>query len=55
MLPRVPLIRPDAVQISLNEAASQYPDARNRNPSEFFDNRLVQEQESNGFIASLYR
>ena len=55
VLPRVPLIRPDAIQVSLDEAAGQHPDARNRSPSEFYDNRLVQEQEANGFIASLYR
>jgi ABC-type nitrate/sulfonate/bicarbonate transport system substrate-binding protein len=55
VLPRVPLIRPDAIQISLDEAAGQYPDARNRSSSDFYDNRLVQEQDANGFIASLYR
>jgi hypothetical protein len=55
VLPRVPLIRPDAIQISLDEAAGQYPDARNRSPSDFYDNRPVQEQDANGFIASLYR
>ncbi len=55
VLPRVPLIRPDAIQVSLDEAAGQYPDARTRSPSDFYDNHLVQEQEANGFIASLYR
>ncbi|HLH23575.1 MAG TPA: ABC transporter substrate-binding protein [Chloroflexota bacterium] len=54
VLPRVPLTRPDAIQVSLDEAAGQYPDARNRSPSDFYDNRLVQEQDANGFIASLY-
>jgi NitT/TauT family transport system substrate-binding protein len=55
VLPRVPFIRPDAIQVSLDEAAGQYPDAHNRRPGEFYDNHLVQEQDANGFIASLYR
>jgi hypothetical protein len=55
VLPRVPLVRDDAIQVSLDESAAQYPAARTRHPAEFYDNRLVQEQEANGFIASLYR
>lgn len=55
VLPRVPLVRADAVQLALEEAAAQYPAAAGRQPTEFYDNRLVQEQEANGFIASLYR
>jgi NitT/TauT family transport system substrate-binding protein len=55
VLPRVPLVRQDAVQLALDEAAAQHPEARTRNPADFYDNRLVQEQEANGFIASLYR
>jgi len=55
VLPRVPLVRQDAIQLALDEAAAQHPEARTRNPADFYDNRLVQEQEANGFIASLYR
>jgi NitT/TauT family transport system substrate-binding protein len=55
VLPRVPLTRPEAVQVSLDEAAGQYPEARTRSPADFYDNHLVQEQDASGFIASLYR
>jgi hypothetical protein len=43
------------VQLALEQAVAQYPDARTRRPAEFFDDRYLRELESSGFAASLYR
>jgi ABC-type nitrate/sulfonate/bicarbonate transport system substrate-binding protein len=54
-LSRVPYPSVDAIKLGLDQAAAQYPDASSRDPREFFDDRILHELESNGFVASLYR
>jgi hypothetical protein len=55
VLARVPYIRAEAVQLALELAAPQYPEARSRSPRDFYDDRLLRELEESGFIRGLYR
>jgi len=49
----VPLPRLDAMQTALELMAPDLPQARDANPRDFYDDRLVRELEASGFIASL--
>jgi hypothetical protein len=51
----VPYPLPDALRLALEQAVSAYPDAASRDPRDFYDDRLLREQEASGFVASLYR
>ena len=55
VMPRVPYPRAEAVQLALDLAAQQSPEARTRSPRDFFDDRFVRELDESGFIAGLYR
>jgi NitT/TauT family transport system substrate-binding protein len=55
VLARVPYLRAEAVQLALELAAPQYPEARSRSPRDFYDDRLLRELEESGFIGGLYR
>ncbi len=49
----VPLPRMEAMQTALELMAADLPQARDANPRDFYDDRLVRELEASGFIASL--
>ena len=55
MLSRVPYPRAEAVQLALDQAAAQQPEARARRPEDFYDDRPLRELEQSGFAAGLYR
>jgi ABC-type nitrate/sulfonate/bicarbonate transport system substrate-binding protein len=55
VLSRLPYPRAEAVQLALDQAAVQYPEARSHRPEDFFDDRLLRELEQRGFIDGLYR
>lgn len=54
VLARVPSIRLQAVQLALDIAGTQNPEAWTRAPGDFTDDRVLRELESSGFVASLY-
>jgi NitT/TauT family transport system substrate-binding protein len=51
---RVPLVKPEAFQFTINEIAERRPAAKQAKPEQFFDNRLVQELIGEGFFRSLW-
>jgi hypothetical protein len=55
VLGRVPYPRPAAIQLALDAVLAQNPSAATRPVGDFYDDRLLREQEDNGFVASLYR
>jgi NitT/TauT family transport system substrate-binding protein len=55
VLSRVPYPRAEAVQLALDQAAAQQPEARAHRPEEFFDDRPLRQVEQSGFVAGLYR
>ena len=55
VLSRVPYPRAEAVQLALDQAAAQQPEARARRPEDFYDDRPLRELEQSGFAAGLYR
>lgn len=51
---KVPLVKPQGFQVTLDEIAKKNPKARQAKPEQFFDNSLVQELIDEGFFASLW-
>jgi ABC-type nitrate/sulfonate/bicarbonate transport system substrate-binding protein len=51
----VPLPRLEAMQTALELMAPDLPQARDANPRDFYDDRLIRELEASGFIAALGR
>ena len=52
---RVPLTTDAGVQVVLDELARQIPKAREARPSDFYDNTLVEELASSGFIDQVFK
>jgi len=51
---KVPLVKPEAVQETINEIAQKRPQAKQAKPEQFFDNSLVQELIKEGFFKGLW-
>ncbi len=51
---KIPLVKRDAFQVTLDEIANKRPEARQAKPEQFYDNSLVQELINEGFFASLW-
>jgi NitT/TauT family transport system substrate-binding protein len=51
---KVPLVKPKAFQVTLEQSALKNPKAKQAKPEDFFDNSLVQELINEGFFASLW-
>jgi ABC-type nitrate/sulfonate/bicarbonate transport system substrate-binding protein len=51
---KVPLVKPKAFQVTLEQIALKNPKAKQAKPEEFFDNSLVQELVKEGFFSSLW-
>ncbi|HLH20905.1 MAG TPA: ABC transporter substrate-binding protein [Chloroflexota bacterium] len=55
VVPKVPLPTRDAIESAIELVALTNPEARNVDPTRFFDPRFVQELQDSGFIDSLYK
>ena len=53
-LEKIPLVRPAAIQVNLDEAAHRNPKAKQVKVEQFYDNSIVQELINEGFFASLW-
>jgi NitT/TauT family transport system substrate-binding protein len=51
---KVPLVKPQAFQVTLEESAKKNPKAKQAKAEQFYDNSLVQELINEGFFASLW-
>jgi len=51
---KLPLVKPQAFQVTLEESARNNPRARQAKPEQFYDNGLVQELIEEGFFAKLW-
>jgi ABC-type nitrate/sulfonate/bicarbonate transport system substrate-binding protein len=51
---KVPLVKPKAFQVTLEQIALKNPKAKQAKPEDFFDNSLVQELVKEGFFTSLW-
>ena len=51
---KVPLVKHQAFQVTLDEIAKKNPKAKQAKPEQFYDNSLVQELIDEGFFASLW-
>jgi len=51
---KVPLVKPKAFQVTLEQIALKNPKGKQAKPEDFFDNSLVQELVNEGFFASLW-
>lgn len=51
---KVPLVKREAFQVTLNQIAEKNPKARQATAEQFYDNSLVQELVNEGFFASLW-
>jgi NitT/TauT family transport system substrate-binding protein len=51
---KVPLVKPQAFQVTLDQIARTNPKAKQVKPDQFFDNSLVQEVADEGFFAKLW-
>jgi len=51
---KVPLVKREAVQVTLDESSKKNPKAKQANAEQFYDNSLVQELVNEGFFASLW-
>jgi ABC-type nitrate/sulfonate/bicarbonate transport system substrate-binding protein len=51
---KVPLVKPKAFQVTLDEIAKKNPRAKQAKPEDFYDNSLVQELVNEGFFVSLW-
>lgn len=51
---KIPLVKRDAFQVTLDQIAHQRPAAKQAKPEQFYDNSLVQELINEGFFASLW-
>jgi NitT/TauT family transport system substrate-binding protein len=52
---KVPLVKREAFQVTLDESGKKNPKAKQAKPEQFYDNSLVQELVKEGFFASLWR
>lgn len=55
VLDKKPYVRDEALRPILDQAAVKKPDAKGAKPSQFYDNRFIEELDKSGFIDSLYR
>ena len=51
---KIPLVKREAFQVTLDEIANRRPQAKQANPDRFYDNNLVQELIDEGFFVSLW-
>ena len=51
---KIPLVKPQAFQVTLDEIGKKNPKAKQAKPEQFFDNSLVQELVEEGFFVSLW-
>lgn len=51
---KIPLVKPQAFQVTLDQIARNNPKAKTAKPEQFFDNSLVQELISEGFYKTLW-
>ena len=51
---KIPFVKPQAFQITLDQIAKANPKAKQAKPEQFFDNSLVQELVDEGFFAKLW-
>jgi ABC-type nitrate/sulfonate/bicarbonate transport system substrate-binding protein len=51
---KVPLVKREAIQVTLDETGRKNPKAKQAKPEQFYDNSLVQELVNEGFFASLW-
>jgi NitT/TauT family transport system substrate-binding protein len=51
---KIPLVKREAIQVTLEETSKKNPKAKQAKPEQFYDNSLVQELISEGFFASLW-
>jgi NitT/TauT family transport system substrate-binding protein len=51
---KVPFVKREAFQVTINQIAEKRPEALQTNPERFYDNRLVQEVVNDGFFKSLW-
>ncbi|MBM4298955.1 MAG: ABC transporter substrate-binding protein, partial [Deltaproteobacteria bacterium] len=51
---KVPLVKPPAFQISIEDSAKKNPKAKTAKPEQFYDNSLVQELIDEGFFTKLW-
>jgi len=51
---KIPLVKREAFQSTLDEIARKNPKAKQSKPEQFYDNSLVQELIKEGFFASLW-
>jgi NitT/TauT family transport system substrate-binding protein len=51
---KVPLVKREAIQVTLDETGKKNPKAKQAKPEQFYDNSLVQELIKEGFFASLW-
>ncbi|MGE5218200.1 MAG: ABC transporter substrate-binding protein [Chloroflexota bacterium] len=51
---KVPFVKPQAFQVTLDQIARNNPKAKQAKPEQFFDNSLVQELVDEGFFAKLW-
>ena len=51
---KVPLVKREAIQVTLDETGKKNPKAKQAKPEQFYDNSLVQELINEGFFASLW-
>jgi ABC-type nitrate/sulfonate/bicarbonate transport system substrate-binding protein len=55
VLSEKPYVRDEALKPILEEVSIRKPDAKETKPSQFYDNRFIEELDKSGFIDSLYR
>ena len=53
-LEKIPLVKPAAIQVNLDEAAQRNAKAKQVKVEQFYDNSVVQELISEGFFVSLW-
>ena len=51
---KVPLVKPAAFQVTLDDIAKKNPKAKSAKPEQFYDNSLVQELIDEGFFTKLW-
>jgi ABC-type nitrate/sulfonate/bicarbonate transport system substrate-binding protein len=51
---KIPLVKREAIQVTLDESGRKNPKAKQAKPEQFYDNSLVQELIDEGFFASLW-
>ena len=55
LFPRVPELAPEDLKLMLEEVATTHPEAKQANPADFIDDRIVKEVIKSGFVDQLYR